>query len=70
MAAPWCRATKGSACAADGDAKEIHPGDPDVLGDRIVVRLDERDESANVVYESALGLALLDLHDCGVARHF
>jgi hypothetical protein len=34
------------------------------------VRLDERDESANVVYESALGLALLDLHDCGVARHF
>ena len=70
MAAPWCHTPRGSACAADGGAKEIHPGDLDVLGERIVVRLDERDEFANVVHESALGLALLDLHDCGVARHF
>lgn len=70
MAAPWCHTAKASACAGDGGAKEIHPGDLDVLGERIVVRLDERDEFANVVHESAFGLALLDLHDCGVARHF
>jgi hypothetical protein len=56
-------------CAADGGAEEVHPRDPDVLGERVVVPPDEPDEFANVVCKGALGLALLDFHACRVERH-
>jgi hypothetical protein len=69
--APRCRMTAVSTFTADGGTKKVHPRDPDVLGEcvTVMVLFDEVHQLANVIYDSAIRLVLLNFHGRGVARH-